>query len=121
GEEDAMSWLDEIKAVLPGWYSSERPDDVVGYLQGSKQPSVWLEMAVQRNRHQMMLMGNIEPTKQEWEAAGVMHRGQVQTVSVSDLQGFVILYGGFMLRPWGQIYVGSASPEALQSSLASWK
>ena len=116
-----MSWFDRIKLALPEYYRSDRPNDIVGYLRGSVDPSVWRGMEA-TGRNQMLLLGNVEPDREDWEAAGVAQRaGQAQSVTIKTLNGFVVLYAGFIRRPWGRIHVTSA--EALtnyQLQIDSW-
>ncbi len=118
-----MNWFDQLKQALPGYYRPSGPPDVVGYLRGSVSPDVWRQMEKNQNRHQMIVLGNTQPTQKEWDAAGVGQRGATQAVRLSSLTGFIVLYGGFMLRPWGAIH--TASPDALTigfpGSLQSWK
>jgi hypothetical protein len=117
-----MSWFDQIKLALPEYYRSDRPDDIVGYLRGSPDPSVWLGMEGS-GRNQMLLLGNVEPDRQDWEAAGVAQRkDQTHAITFKMLTGFVVLYAGFIRRPWGRIHVTSS--EALknyQTQIGSWK
>jgi hypothetical protein len=74
-------------------------------------------------RHQMIILGSVEPTRDDWVAAGVGMRGEQQTIRFDGLNGFIVLYGGFMYRPWGQIHL--ATPDAVTigfpSSLNDWK
>jgi hypothetical protein len=89
---------------LSAYYSGSQPDEIVGYLQGSKDPMVWYKMLL-GGRQQMIILGSAEPTAKEWEAAGVAQRGAVQAIRLSELagNGFMIVYGGVVLRPWGKI------------------
>jgi len=105
-------WIDQLRAVLSDYYPQDGPADVVGYLRGSPDPNVWRLMLAQRQRHQMLILGSLPPSAEEWSAAGVSQRGEVQTIRLNDLSGFIVLYGGAVLRPWGQIAV--LSNEALQ-------
>lgn len=118
-----MQWFVQLKQALPGYYAPGRPADIVGYLRGSVDPAVWRQMAQSQGRHQMLILGNAEPTQKEWDAAGVGQRGASQPVRFASLAGLIVLYGGFMLRPWGQIH--PTTPEALSTgfpaSLQSWK
>jgi hypothetical protein len=120
-----MSWFDQIKAVLPGYYPASQPGDVVGYLRGSPSHAVWrLMQQGDRPRHQMIILGSVEPTRDEWIAAGVAQRlGEVQTIRIDMLNGFIILYGGFMYRPWGSIHFADADAltNGFPSSLNDWK
>jgi len=61
----------------------------------------------------MLILGSLLPTNQEWSAAGVANRGLIQTIRQKDLDGFIILYGGAVYRPWGSI--GLLSAEALKN------
>lgn len=118
-----MDWFLQLKQALPAYYRTDRPSDIVGYLRGSVDPTVWRQMAATQNRHQMLILGNTEPTQDEWVAAGVAARGVSQAVRRSFLDGFIVLYGGFMLRPWGQIHAADNDAETIgfPASLASWK
>lgn len=97
-----MNWFAEVKAALPGYYPSTHPADIVGYLQGSDSAFVWRSM--ENHTAQMMIMGSVPPTTEEWIAAGVAQRQDVVTVTLESLDGMWVLYGGFMLRPWGKIF-----------------
>lgn len=93
-----------LRDVLPGHYLPAPHPPVVGYLRGSKSPGVWRAKIAERNP-QMMLLGNVEPTREQWEHAGVGHRtGETQLIYLYDLEGFIIC-GGVMNtgRPWGSI------------------
>lgn len=98
-----MIWFDKLRQVLSAYYPAS-PQDIVGYLQGSKDPMVWYRMLM-GGRQQMIVLGSVEPIAKEWEAAGVAQRGAVQVITLNDLaaNGFMIVYGGFVLRPWGKI------------------
>ncbi|MFZ0707371.1 MAG: hypothetical protein WAM71_17355 [Candidatus Korobacteraceae bacterium] len=105
-------WIDQLRAVLSDYYPQNGPADVVGYLRGSADPNVWRLMLAQQQRHQMLILGSLPPSAEEWSAAGVNQRSEVQTIRLNHLSGFIVLYGGAVLRPWGQIAV--LSNEALQ-------
>jgi hypothetical protein len=96
-------WFDRLRAALRGYYPQDGPADIVGYLRGSADPNVWRIMKFQRERHQMIILGSIPPAKEEWAAAGVGNRGETQTIRLNDLDGFIVTYAGFVLRPWGSI------------------
>ncbi len=116
-----MAWFDDLRQALPAYYPPAGLPDVVGYLRGSKDQSVWRNME-QGSRNQMIILGSKPPTAEDWSAAGVAQRGSDQTITQRDLSGFIVLYGGFNRRPWGKIYVLDA--EALQhfpTQIASWK
>lgn len=51
----------------------------------------------------MLILGSTPPTKEEWSAAGVGNRGETQAIRLNDLNGFIVTYAGFVLRPWGRI------------------
>ena len=119
-----MSWFDQVKQVLPGYYVAGQPADIVGYLRGSASPAIWRAMQQgNRPRNQMLVLGNREPSREEWIAAGVEQRGEQHVIRFAELTGFIVLYGGFMLRPWGRIH--TISPEALTvgfaASLNDWR
>ncbi|HET6197590.1 MAG TPA: hypothetical protein VFE12_17645 [Acetobacteraceae bacterium] len=117
-----MAWFDDLKAAIPGYYPAGGLPNVVGYLRGAKDPGVWRNMEQVGNRNQMIILGSRPPGPQDWLAAGVAQRGSDQTITLTDLAGFIVLYGGFVRRPWGKIYVLDA--EALQhfpAQLASWR
>lgn len=106
-------WFEQLRTVLREYYPANQPQDIVGYLRGSKSPEIWRQMRDDRQRHQMLLLGSIPPTEAEWAAAGVGGRGNTNVVNLRDLAGLIVLYGGFMVtRPWGQIY--PLTQEALQ-------
>jgi hypothetical protein len=103
-----MDWFQQLRAVLADYYPAAGPQDIVGYLRGSSNPKVWRSMT-QTGREQMLILGSVPPTDQEWAAAGVAGRGDVQTIRFDDLRTFIITYGGFMVtRPWGKISILSA-------------
>jgi hypothetical protein len=101
-----MLWFPMVRLALPEYYSSNRPEDIVGYLRGSDSPATWKQMASgPKPRHQAMILGNVEPTKEQWDAAGVTQRSdETKTITLAKMQGFFVLYYGFMLAPWGAIY-----------------
>src|ERR1700678_1041905 len=110
-----MNWFDQIKAVLPSYYPANMPADIVGYLRGSGSQAIWrLMQQGARPRHQMIILGSVEPTQEEWIAAGVEQRlGELQTIRLAALNGFIVLYGGFMFRPWGSIHLATAEALAI--------
>lgn len=119
-----MTWFDQLKQALPAYYRPDRPAEIVGYLRGSGEPSVWRQMEAIQHRHQMLILGNVEPTNEEWGHAGVAQRGGTQVVTIDKLTGLIVLYGGFMLnRPWGEIH--SQTPDAITigfpAALKSWQ
>ena len=119
-----MTWFDQIRQVLPGYYRDNRPPEIVGYLRGSTSPMIWREMeAGDRPRNQMLILGNTEPTRDEWIAAGVEQRGELHEVRYAMLGGFIVLYAGFMFRPWGRIHTVSADAVSIgfPTSLNDWK
>jgi hypothetical protein len=70
----------------------------------------------------MIILGSKPPTAQDWAAAGVAQRGADQAITIRDLAGFIVLYGGFNRRPWGKIFI--LDDEALAhfpAQIASWK
>jgi hypothetical protein len=71
----------------------------------------------------MLILGNSEPTREEWIAAGVEQRGEMQVIRYLALNGFIVLYAGFMLRPWGRIHTTSQDALTLgfPASLNDWK
>jgi hypothetical protein len=98
-----MDWFSQLRTVLADYYPQAGPQDIVGYLRGSRDPAVWRSM-IQSGREQMIILGSVPPTDEEWAAAGVANRGSVQTIRFNDLWTFIITYGGFMVtRPWGKI------------------
>ncbi len=121
---ERMDWFDRLRQSLQAYYPADRPHDIVGHLQGSASPAVWRSMqGGNRPRHQMIVLGSVEPTHQDWVDAGVAQRGEVQVIRLPALTGFIVLYGGFARRPWGEIH--STSPDALTigfpASLESWR
>lgn len=99
--------FNQLRQVLSPFYLRD-DTQIVGYLRGSDSPAVWRSME-NTGRAQMKILGNQEPTAAQWDAAGVGHRsGATSAIKFPDLQGFIILYGGFMVdRPWGKIFVES--------------
>jgi hypothetical protein len=96
-------WFDQLRATLRDYYPQDGSANIVGYLRGSPDPNVWRIMKFQQERHQMIILGSTPPTKEEWSAAGVGNRGETQTIRLNDLDGFIVMYAGFVLRPWGRI------------------
>ncbi|MEM9224406.1 MAG: hypothetical protein AAGB11_18680 [Pseudomonadota bacterium] len=118
-----MSWVQQMKAVLAGHYDPTVDASILGYYRGSSGAGVWKDMAA-HGSGQMVILGNRPPTKEEWDAAGVGQRGgQDVVLKTHMLSGFIILYGGFMYRPWG--HIAEMSQDALTlgfpGSLRSWK
>jgi len=98
-------WLNQLREVLRDYYPPDGPADVVGYLKGSGDPNDWRMKALQQ-KNQFMILGSIPPTKEEWAAAGKSSQDPIQTIHPKDLDGLIILYGGFMIRtPWGRIHL----------------
>jgi hypothetical protein len=118
-----MSWFEQVRRALPAYYPEVGDATIVGFLQGSASPAVWKQMADIQGRHQMLILGNQEPNREDWMAAGVAQRGSVQAIHIHDLGGWIVLYGGFVRRPWGQLH--EITPDALTlgfpGSLQSWK
>lgn len=116
-----MAWFDDLKRCLAAHYDAALPSDTVGFLQGSDQPSVWRHMET-RGSGQMIVLGNRPPTPAEWVAAGVARRGMVQEIKLRALDGFFVIYGGFMYRPWGHIITHTPALEQslYPASLQSW-
>ncbi len=118
-----MNWFEQLRQALSAYYLPASDRNIVGYLQGSSSPQVWLQMANSRSRHQMLILGSEPPTPKEWVSAGVQQRGAIQTIRISDLTGWIVLYGGFMLRPWGELH--QADKDALTigfpGSLQRWR
>jgi hypothetical protein len=116
-----MDWFAQLRQTLSRYYTTANALDIVGYLQGSASPAVWRTMAQNANRNQMIILGNAPPNREDWEAAGVAQRGEVQTIRIGDLGGWIVLYGGFIRRPWGSLFEIDADalnigfPAALQS------
>lgn len=117
-----MAWFDDIKQVLSAYYPAGGLPNVVGYLRGTKDQNVWRSMERTSSRNQMIILGSRPPTPQDWSDAGVAQRGADQTITLGDLNGFIVLYGGFPRRPWGKICVVDA--DALRffpQQIASWR
>lgn len=100
-----MTWFNQLRQVLAAYYPAGSDATIVGYLQGSADPAVWRSMETAQSRNQMIILGSVPPSMAEWQAAGVAQRGQVQTVTTTLMAGFIVLYGGFVLRPWGKIFI----------------
>jgi hypothetical protein len=119
-----VTWFDQVKQALPGYYRADRPADIVGYLRGSSNSMIWRQMEQgPRPRNQMLILGNTDPTREEWIAAGVEQRGESQVVRFLALNGFIVLYAGFMLRPWGRIHTTThdALTIGFPGSLNDWR
>lgn len=116
-----MAWFDDLKTTLPTYYPGGPTDTVVGYLRGSADPAVWQTMEMTRTAQAIML-GSVLPTKRDWDAAGVAQRGDQQTITITMLAGFIVLYDGFMYRPWGKIFVkDDDATRTFPHSLESWR
>ncbi len=118
-----MAWFAQLKETLARYYPADRPADIVGYLKGSTSPTVWMHMEKLQNRNQMIILGSVEPSAKEWSAAGVEERGLSQEIKIGMLDGFIILYGGFVYRPWGKITIkdDDCLKYGFPGSLRSWK
>lgn len=100
--------LDKLRAVLADYYPADGPADVVGYLKGSGDANIWRVMAMQ-NQPQMIVLGSNPPAQEDWVAAGKpLAQDPIQTVHAGDLEGFILIYGGFVRRPWGRIELADA-------------
>jgi hypothetical protein len=117
-----MDWFAQIRQVLRDYYFPDRPADIVGYLRGNDTPGQWRAMA-SAGYYQFLILGNTEPTPEEWVAAGVAQRDSQSTITTGMLSGFIVLYGGFMLRPWGRIHTmsGDALTLGFPGSLRDWR
>jgi hypothetical protein len=95
--------LDKLREVLGDYYPADGAADVVGYLKGSGDQNVWRVMAMQQ-QPQMIVLGSLPPTQEDWVAAGKPSTQEaIQTIHTKDLDGFILIYGGFVRRPWGRI------------------
>lgn len=117
-----MQWITQLKEALRDHYDPARNEDIVGYLRGTGSAAAWRQMD-EAGRGQMIVLGNRPPTEEEWVAAGVAQRVGEVTVTSAMLKGFMILYGGFMYRPWGHIVVPNEDVRTLgfPGSLGSWR
>ena len=118
-----MNWFSQLKAALPAYYLHSGPPRIVGYLKGSGDPAVWRQMERSQNRNQMIILGNTEPDDEDWVAAGVLDRGATKVISIDTLAGFIVLYGGFVRRPWGKIFIADHDARAIgfPAALSSWR
>lgn len=122
-----MNWFDQLRRALQAYYPPGRDADIVGYLQGSDSPDVWRSMEMGTpSRQQMIVLGGVEPNQEEWVAAGVAQRGQVREIRLTSLSGMIVLYGGFMLRPWGKIFIADNDavrgfPASLENSRRNYR
>jgi len=91
-------WLDQLRGVLRDFYPPDVPADVVGYLKGSGDPNVWRLMALQQ-KPQHLILRSLLPTRETWVAAGKPGQDPIQTIHARTLDGFIVLYGGFIYRP----------------------
>ena len=101
-------WFDQLERAIPAYYPPASSSDIVGYLRGDKNPAVWRTMEQARQRHQMLLLGSIPPTQQDWIDAGVAQRTGEHTIVFNDLWGFIVIPENFVPRPWGSIHIVSA-------------
>lgn len=117
-----MAWFDDLKATLPAFYPGGAADTIVGYLRGNSTASEWRSMELS-GYQQMLILGSIPPTQKDWDAAGVAQRGTPSTIRIDQLDGFIILYGGFIYRPWGKIFQidDDALTIGFPAALQSWK
>jgi hypothetical protein len=118
-----MNWFEQLRQALADYYPAAADRTVVGYLQGSASPGVWMQMARTQDRHQMVILGSLPPTAEDWAAAGVRQRGNVQVIRISDLAGWIVLYGGFVRRPWGELHQvdSDALTIGFPGSLQRWR
>jgi len=118
-----MNWFPQLKAALPAYYLNNMPHGIVGFLKGSDDPGVWRQMKESQNRNQMVILGNTEPNDEDWVAAGVQQRGPSKAITINKLDGFIVLYGGFIRRPWGSIVTTNHDAETIgfPGSLSSWR
>jgi hypothetical protein len=119
-----MNWFIQLTQALPAYYPPNMPADIVGYLRGSNDPNVWRSMEKVNSRYQMIILGSSPPTAEDWQAAGVLQRGVGQQVAltITDLTGFIVLYGGFNRRPWGHICTLDADAiDTFPRSIANWQ
>jgi hypothetical protein len=118
-----MTWFDDLRRALPAYYPASGSLDIVGYLRGSLNPTDWRSMEINQHRNQMIILGNAPPAPLDWLAAGVQYRGGGdQVVKFRNLNGFIVLYGGFNRRPWGSIFILDAEGlKAFPNSILSWK
>ncbi len=115
-----MAWFDDLKTTLPAYYPGGAAETIVGYVRGNASPSQWRSM-LRQGYQQMLILGSVPPTQKHWVAAGVAGRGTETTIRISDLAGFIVLYGGFMYRPWGKIFeLNGQTQTAFPGSLQSW-
>jgi hypothetical protein len=119
----AMDWFPQLKECLAPYYPAGQDDEIVGYLKGGGDPFVWSQMLnTGRKRPQMIVLGSLPPTREQWIAAGVEHRGAAVTILLGNMVGWGVVYEGFMLRPWGGL-VPLSDPRFSQYSgqLESWR
>jgi hypothetical protein len=91
-----MAWFDDLKQALPAYYPPTGTPTIVGYLRGSIDPNFWRSME-RAGRHEMLILGSRPPNHEDWVAAGVAARGADQIVTISNLIGFIVLYGGLVV------------------------
>jgi hypothetical protein len=117
-----MQWILQMKAVLRDHYDPALDASIIGFLRGSGSAVAWRTMS-QAGSGQMIILGNRPPTNDDWVAAGVAQRIGNVTVTDEMLSGFMILYGGFMYRPWGHIVVPNNDVRTIgfPGSLRQWK
>src|SRR5260370_9002767 len=97
-----MDWFQQLRAALPAYYPPGSPPDVVGYLQGSANPMDWRRL-MQSGREQMIVLGSVPPTHEDWVAAGVAQRGSIQTLPTTDLAPFIIPSRRLIPPPAGKL------------------
>ena len=117
-----MTWIIQMKSTLRDHYDPARDESIVGFLRGTGNPAIWRSMHG-AGSGQMIILGNRPPSNEDWIAAGVAQRGTEVTVTTPMLLGFMVLYGGFMFRPWGHIVVPNSDvlTYGFPGSLQSWQ
>ena len=117
-----MAWFDDLKTAMPAFYPGGVTDSIVGYLRGNSTPAQWRSMEAS-GYQQMIILGSMPPTQQDWVAAGVGQRGMQSAIQIGQLTGFIVLFGGFPQRPWGKIFVvdKDALTIGFPASIRQWK
>lgn len=96
-----MDWFARLTQCLAPYYPADHESDIVGYLRGSASTATWRTML--SHRPQMLVLGNVPPSRNQWIAAGVADRYPEATIRLDEMAGWGVVYVGFMYRPWGSL------------------
>ena len=110
-----MDWFQQLRAALPAYWPSGAGRHR-GLPAGQRNPLDWRRL-IQDGREQMIVLGSVPPSNEDWVAAGVAQRGPFRPFATADLATFIITYGGFIRRPWGKI--STLSMELVRETMAA--